>query len=255
MFKIIISYALRNLLRTRLRSFFTLFSVALIIMLYTVLTSVGDSFTKQIAIVMENKNIDIAIQAKYAATPVSSVIDSATLNAITHLEEVKSFNTLLIGRQRLEGKASIFILGVSDFNAFSTQLGFNITKGRTLKKSHREIVVGEKMAALFALDLGSDLKLNSGKKYTVVGIYSSWLNFLNSGVVLDLQSAQELTAKPDKASLVFLTLNDTIRTSEVIAKINTQFPEMRAVESQQLPDYFGPIKSAFYFSKIGYREL
>ncbi len=250
MFKIIISYALRNLLRTRLRSFFTLFSVALIIMLYTVLTSVGDSFTKQIAIVMENKNIDIAIQAKYAATPVSSVIDSATLDAITHLEEVKSFNTLLIGRQRLEGKASIFILGVSDFNAFSTQLGFNITKGRTLKKSHREIVVGEKMAALFALDLGSDLKLNSGKKYTVVGIYSSWLNFLNSGVVLDLQSAQELTAKPDKASLVFLTLNDTIRTSEVIAKINTQFPEMRAVESQQLPDYFGPIKSAFYFSKI-----
>lgn len=250
MFKIIISYALRNLLRTRLRSFFTLFSVALVIMLYTVLTSVGDSFTNQIATVMENKNIDIAIQAKYAATPVSSIIDTATLEAITQFEEVKTCNTLLIARKRIQAKSSIFILGVSDFNAFNMQLGFNITQGRIFNGGDREIIVGEKIAELYNLSPGSELELNSGKKYTVIGIYSSWLNFLNSGVILDMKSAQELTLKPDKVSLIFLTLRDTLKTVDVIKKINEKFPEMRAVESQQLPDYFGPIKSAFYFSKI-----
>ena len=56
--------------------------------------------------------------------------------------------------------------------------------------------------------------------------------------------------KPDKISLLFLVLDDTTRTFEVIHKINKQFPDMRAIESQQLPDYLGPIKSMFYFSKI-----
>ncbi len=77
MLTIILHYALRNIIRTPLRSFFTLFSGALIIMLYSVLTSVGNSFTQQISTVLEQQDIDIVVQAKYATTPVSSIIENA----------------------------------------------------------------------------------------------------------------------------------------------------------------------------------
>ncbi len=250
MFTIIFRYAVRNIIRTSLRSFFTLFSVALIIMLYSVLTSVGNSFTQQISAVLEQQDIDIAVQAKYAATPISSIINNTTVEAITHLNGIRSYDSILIGRKRLYGKSSVFILGVSNFNVFAQRLGFSIIEGRALVDLAREIVVGEKMAKVYGLSVGSEVKLSSGKKYLIVGIYSSWLNFLNSGIVIDLEDAQQLMNKPDKTSLLFLVLDDTTRTFEVIQKINKQFPDMRAIESQQLPDYLGPIKSMFYFSKI-----
>jgi len=250
MFTIIFRYAVRNIIRTPLRSFFTLFSVALIIMLYSVLTSVGNSFTQQISAVLKQQDIDIAVQAKYAATPISSIIDNTTVESITHLNGIRSYDSILIGRKRLYGKSSVFILGVSNFNVFAQRLGFSIIEGRALVDLAREIVVGEKMAKVYGLSVGSEVKLSSGKKYLIVGIYSSWLNFLNSGIVIDLEDAQQLMNKPDKTSLLFLVLDDTTRTFEVIQKINKQFPDMRAIESQQLPDYLGPIKSMFYFSKI-----
>ncbi len=250
MLTIIFRYAFRNTIRTPLRSFFTLFSVSLIIMLYTVLTSVGNSFTQQISTVLEQQDIDIAVQAKYAATPVTSIIENTTTEAITHMSEIRSHDSLLIGRKRLYEKSRVFVLGVSNFSAFAQRLGFNIIKGRVLSDTAREIVVGEKMAKIYDLGVGSKVELDSGKKYLIVGIYSSWLNFLNSGILIDLKGAQQLMHMPNKISLLFLTLKDTTKTAETIHKINKEFPDMRAIESQQLPNYLGQIKTIFYFSKI-----
>lgn len=250
MFATILRYALRNIRRTPLRSFFTLFSVSLIIMLYTVLTSVGNSFTHQISRMLEQQDIDIVVQAKYAATPVTSIIDNSTVKGITKIDGIHSYDSLLIGKKRLEGKSRVFILGVSDFNTFAQRLGFNITKGRAMSDGAREIVVGDKMAKVFGVDVGDEVELDSNKKYLIVGIYSSWLNFLNAGIVINVKAAQELMHKPDKISLLFLTLDDTTKTSKIIHEINKQFPDMRAIESQQLPNYLGAVKNMFYFSKI-----
>jgi len=250
MLTIIFRYAFRNIIRTPLRSFFTLFSVSLIIMLYTVLTSIGNSFTRQVTTVIGQQNIDIIVQAKYAATPVTSVIDDRTVDAITHLDGIRSYDSMLIGRKLLEAKSRIFILGVSNFTVFAQRLGFNIIKGRALNDKALEVVVGNRMAKLYNLNVGDKIKLSSDKKYLIIGLYSSWLNFLNSGVISSLEDAQHLMHKPDTTSLLFLTLDDTTKTVEILRKINEKFPEMRAIESQQLPDYIGPIKNIFYFSKI-----
>ena len=250
MFKIITSYAFRNLIRTRLRSFFTLFSVALIIMLYTVLTSVGNAFTSQVSDALESQDVDVAVQARYAATPVSSIIDAKTVESIASMKEVNAVNTLLIGHKRIGGKASVVLLGVSNFTTFSQRLGFSVMDGRSLSDLDNEVVVGEKLAKVFGLRVGDELELDGVKKYRVVGIYSSWLNPLNSGVVTNINTLQTLVGKSDKASLLFLTLKDPTDADRVVEAINQQFPEMRAMESQQLPDYFGVIKSVFYFSKI-----
>lgn len=250
MLKTMVNYAFRNLMRTRLRSFLTLVCVSLVIMLYTVLTSVGDSFTQQITSSLERQDIDIAVQAKYADTPISSIIDAATVEGITHIEGVHSYDSLLIGRKRIDERAAVFILGVSNFSAFAQRLGFSIVSGRALLDANEEIVIGEKMAKVFALSVGDTLELGDAKKYAIVGVYSSWLNFLNAGIIIDLKRAQKLTLKSDTISLLLLTLNDSTKTEEIINLINKQFPQMRALESEQLPDSFGSIKSVFYFSKI-----
>ncbi len=250
MFRIVFNYASRNILRMRLRSLFTVLSIILIISLYTVLGSIGDSFTQQIIKVIEKQNVDIAVQAKYASTPISSIVKSSSVEEIKKYTEVKSVDSLLIARKRIADDTLVFILGLSNFETFSQQFGFNIIKGRTLINTQKELVVGEKMAKVLGLNVGSEFELESGRKYLIVGIYSSWLNFLNSGLMVDIKIAQELVEKPGRVSLLFLTLKDTTKLANVISKINKQFPKLKAIEGQQFPNYLGPIKSIFYFSKI-----
>ncbi len=250
MFKIILTYAVRNIFRTRLRSFFALFSVTLIILLYTVLTSVGNSFTEQISTLIKDQDIDIAIQSKYASSPITSSMDKNMTDIIVGMDTVKSHDSLLISRTRIRGKSPAFLLGVSNFNTFSIRLGFNLTQGRSINKGANEVVVGEKMSKLFNLHVGDTLELAQAKSYHVVGIFSSWLNFLNTGFITDLHSAQHLMNKADKISLLLLTLRDKTQIQKVLTQINSQFPDLRAIESMQLPNHLGPIKSIFYFSKI-----
>lgn len=250
MFKTIINYAFRNLIRARLRSFFTLVSVSLIILLYSVLTSVGTSFSAQISKVLDDQNVDIAIQAKNATNPSTSMIDKETSKAISEFDEVKELHALLVGNKRLDGNKSVVVLGVSNFNTFAQRLGFSIVNGRAIHKINQEIVIGEKAAKIYGFKVGDKLEFRADQMYTVVGIYSSWLSFLNSGLITDIESVQSLVSRPGKSSLLFLKLDETTQTSEVVKKINSQFPDMRAMASKELPDHLGPIKSVLYLTEI-----
>ncbi len=250
MFTIIFRYAFRNIIRTPLRSFFTLFSITLIIMLYTVLTTIGNSFNQQISKMFDANSIDIVVQAAYASTPVSSKIPLKFSKDIMLLEGVHSVESVIMARKRIAGKKSIFVMGVSHFEVFTQQLGFNLLKGRMMHAGKAEVVVGERMALLYKLKSGSLLELAKEKEYKVVGVYASWLNFLNTGVLMNLNMAQELLSQREKVNMFFIALDDTTDTSKILKTINSLYPELRAIESAQMPDTLGTIKNMFYFSKI-----
>lgn len=237
-------------MRTRLRSFFTLFSMVLIITLYTVLASVSSSFTDQITNFLGKKNIDIVVQARFASSPVTSKIPPEVAQAIKQMNHVATSESLLISHIRLFGKDSIFIFGTSDYEVFSSKFGFRLIKGKSLNTMGQQIVIGEKMANVYGLDVGDVIELEKKSSFTVSGVYSSWLNFFNAGVVIELGHAQNITDKPSQSSLLFLSLDDRTRTNSLLQQINDSYPTMRAIDSLQFPDHLGPIKSMFYFSKV-----
>ena len=250
MFKIVFSYAFRNILRMRLRSLFTILSIILIISLYTVLSSIGVSFTNQIDSLIAKQDVDIALQAKFASTPIASIIQEETINKILKYDEIKSTESIFIERKQLENDTSVFLLGLSDFDTFSQRFGFNLIDGRSLDKTKKELVIGEKMAKVLNLDIGAKFQLENNEEYLIVGIYSSWLNFLNSGLIIDIKTAQTLVQKPGKVNSLFISLKDPTQATQVINKLNKEFPKLKAIRGNQFPNSLGPIKSVFFFSKI-----
>ena len=250
MYGTIATYALRNILRTRLRSFFTLSSVALIMMLYTVVTSIGDSLTQQVAAAVQQEDLSIVIQSRYAPTPASSFIDETTRDAITALDGVQSHQGVLIDRKRLNGKVLVFVLGVTDYAVVAQRLGLKIVRGQGFRNGRDDLIVGEKAARVLGLDVGQRLDLSSTIEATVVGVYSTWINFLNAGIITDLGTAQALSGKPGTLSLLFLGLKDVAATPALVARINRQFPDVQATQIEQIPELFSHLKSFFYFSKI-----
>jgi putative ABC transport system permease protein len=199
---------------------------------------------------IENQNVDIAIQAKFASSPMNSIVPNDVIEKITKYVEVKSVESLLIERKRLDKKRSIVILGVTNFEIFSQRVGFNIIKGRTLDDSENELIVGSKMAKVLKLKVGDTFDFGDTKEYSIVGIYSSWLNFLNAGVLVDIKTARKISKREGKVSLAFLILKDSTKTASVVQKINREFPKLNAVEGEDFPNQIGSIKSVFYFSKI-----
>lgn len=250
MFSTVLKYAIRNIFRSRMRSLFTLISIVLTITLYTVLTSIGNSFTAQISKLLEQQSIDIAVQAKYAPSTVSSKISYEIIQEIKKNKHVIRSESMLISRKRVSDDVSAFILGLSNYTVFARRLGFRIIEGRELNPQKKEVVIGARMSKILKLGAGDKISFNKNEEFQIVGVSSSWLSFLNSGILIDLNNAQRITGKKNQSSLLFLTLDDTTKTNKVIEEINAKFPEMRAITSLEFPDHIGPIKSIFYFSRI-----
>ena len=82
MLKILFSYALRNLLRVRLRTFFTLFVISLVFSLFILLSSIGKELSQQIANTLDEQQIDVVIQSKFSTTPFSFSISEKMVKEV-----------------------------------------------------------------------------------------------------------------------------------------------------------------------------
>ena len=145
MFKIAIEYALRNIIRTPLRSFFTIFSIAMIISMYTLLTMIANSFTDQLTQTMKAGDVDIIIQSKFSATPLSSSVSHAVSDKIASVPNVKTLHEIVVGKKRLADKSIVFVFGISDFHTTAGKLGLSLVDGRLYRKNAHELIMAQKL--------------------------------------------------------------------------------------------------------------
>jgi len=249
MWKIGLQYALRNIKRTPMRSFFTIFSIALIIMLYTILSGIGVSFTKELSRVLEAKNIDIILQSRFSATPFSSSISDATVQEITQWPEVHATQRVIVGRKRIDTHTKILLIGTTQFSPLASQLGITIVKGRRFA-NEGEAIVAKQVAKSAHLKIGDVIRLGGERSVTLTGIYETWLGFLNASLFTSLQTAQQMFNKKGKTNILFIALKDPSKTEEMISKINRDYKDLQAIKSGDFTQSMGVLKAMFYLLRI-----
>jgi ABC-type lipoprotein release transport system permease subunit len=200
MFKVLFYYALRNIFRVRLRSFFTIFVISLVFSLFILLTSIGEELSRQLTNTLDEKKIDIVIQSKFSDTPFSSSIPYEKVNEIITLDDVQYATTLLIGKKRLNKKASLFLLGFSDFTPIAKRIGIGLIKGREFNENYREVAIGQKVARILKLDVGDSIRLDDKAPYLITGIYSIGLDFLDACAYIGMSDAQRLLNRPNRTA-------------------------------------------------------
>lgn len=250
MFKIAIEYALRNIIRTPLRSFFTIFSIAMIISMYTLLTMIANSFTDQLTQTMKAGDVDIIIQSKFSATPLSSSVSHAVSDKIASVPNVKTLHEIVVGKKRLADKSIVFVFGISDFHTTAGKLGLSLVEGRLYRKNRHELIMAQKLMEVKKLHIGETLLLSEGKPYTISGNYNSWISFFNSSIMLDIDEARVLLNRPDKTNMLFLTLQNPAQANETLRYINQTYPSVSAVKSSDFSGTLGALKNMFYLSDI-----
>ncbi len=249
MFQIGLHYAFRNVLRTPLRSFFTIFSIAMIISLYTLLTAVADSFADQMKGLMHQENVDIVIQSKFSTTPLSSSISPQVVTQIAHIAEVKSMVGIVLGRKRFEDRNMVYLFGISNISQVANKLGLSLFEGRLNEPDKQELIVAQRVLKNQQLKVGDSLSFPQQNPLKIVGSFHSWISFFNSSVICDLECARKILGKKDKTNMLFLSLKDPRDTDQIIAKLSEKYPAIMPIKSGEFSST-GVVKNMFYLSDI-----
>jgi putative ABC transport system permease protein len=250
MFKIAIHYALRNISRTPLRSFFTIFSIAMIISMYTLLSVIADSFTEQMNSIVKAGDIDIIIQSKFSATPLSSSISQDLTEKIAADPNIKSVTAIVLEKKRLPDKTIVFVFGISDFPAISRKLGLTLTQGKLYKKGKHQLLIAQRLLHNKQLHIGDTISISQGDPYQITGTYNSWISFFNSSIILELEEARTLLHKQNKSNMLFISLKNPVETDTVVHEINQKYSSLSAVKSSDFTGTMGALKNMFYLSDI-----
>lgn len=250
MFKIGVHYAFRNIIRTPLRSFFTIFSIAMIISMYTLLTAVANSFTGQLSTLIKQENVDIIVQSKFSATPISSTISHKLVTELTSDPLVGSQVAVVLGKKRFEDRSIAYLFGISNFLQISGKLGLTLDDGRLYDSGKREIIIAKRLMKTKKLQIGDTLSLSEEAPFKIVGTYHSWISFFNSSIICDLENARSVLGKPGKTNMLFLSLKDPRKTKDLIEKINKRHDSLLAVKSSDFSSTLGAVKNMFYLSDI-----
>ena len=250
MYKITYNYATRNIIRTPLRSFFTVFSIAMIFSMYILLTAVADSFTGGFNKLIKQENIDIIIQSKFSATPLSSSISKEDFKAIVSNDAISKYIGFVIGKKRFKDRNITYLLGMDNFEQVSKKLGITLKNGRLFNSGTNEILMAERLLQIRELKIGDEVTLSAKNHFKIVCTYHSWVSFFNSSIIGDLKQIRKLLKRENKTNMLFLILKDSEKSEEIIKEINHSFNDLYAIKSGDFSQALGAMKNIFYLSDI-----
>ncbi|PID47436.1 MAG: hypothetical protein CR967_04360 [Proteobacteria bacterium] len=243
------SYSLRNIIRSRARSFFTIFSVSLIVCLYTISNGIGNSLIGQINKLMNQDGVDVIIQSKYSINPTNSTISQKTIEKILKKSNIKASEDLIIRSRRLKGEYLAYMIGATNFQQIVDKMSLSLVQGRFHEKKN-EILIAEQLLKVLGLNIGDTIKLAEDKYYKIVGTYETWINFFNASIFIDQGEIQDILGINNQKNLLFISLKDPNDIQNFIKEVNHEFSSLKAIGSKNFSNSLGNAKSIFYLMSV-----
>ena len=219
-------FALRNLVRNKIRSLLTISGVAIGIAIFTSLISYSSAFQKQLTSLIATHQVDIIIRSKGSSSALSSRISQQDISRIRDLSGVQSLSPLVLGAIKIPQDSYFLIFGTTSADYIQNKLG--LVKGSLEMPQNQEILVGTSAAKKLSLDVQSKILFNDKKLYTVQGIFSSGSSLVDNGAVLSLPKAKHLLKREDRVNLALLDLHDDQDTAAWLQGFSAGFPELSA---------------------------
>ena len=235
--------ALRNTVRTPVRSLLIILSIAVAISLYALLTEIGNSFHQQMLSIVKSGHVDVVVMSRFSATPLSSRIVPEQIQSIRNDASVSACTSVVMGKIRSPKGSVIYMIGIADFWQMAQKLDLNLIAGRPYRDTQNEAVMASRLLRVKGLHIGESFPAPNGIKLTIVGSYVSWLALLNNTIVTSDRTLQKILGRGGKTNMLFLSLHDPTRSDELIARIHADHPDLRAIPSRDLAGHIGVLSS------------
>jgi putative ABC transport system permease protein len=231
--------AARNLLRSKVRSLFTIAAIALAIAAWVGLTRVARGALSQFEQLGSSLRGDVTVIRRGAMDPLLSEIDYTLVNTLQALPEVREAAPLghYISRAAPNPRdpARLFVLF-----AFPAQSSLarrhRLIEGRCFREGKSEIILGERSAALLGVRIGQLFRLNEELVFKVVGIYRTGIHVADAGGAISIKDYFSLRGTNKvNAILLFLTKGRSGLT-DALDRLR-HFPDLEGIDSEGLLDH------------------
>jgi putative ABC transport system permease protein len=219
-----------NLLRRSARTVFTALGIAVGVATIVALLSFTQGLKETAAGFVHLGGSDLGVFQANVSDPTASVLPDSIVARLAARPEVAQSTPLLLIVEGLKADPAAIVFGAEPAGFFTRSLV--LVGGRRPLSGAQEVLVGDRLASQLHLLPGGPLAI-SGHVYGVAGIYHSGILFEDSGAILSLTQAQQLTARPGEVTDVVVQLTPGTRASSAATSIEHAFPGTQAITDPQ----------------------
>ncbi len=219
-----------NLLRRSTRTIFTASGIAVGVATIVALLAFTQGLKETAAGFVHLGGSELGVFQANVSEPTASVLPESIVARLDASRDVAHATPLLLVVEGLKSDASAIVFGADPAGFFSHNLV--LTGGQRPATGAREVLVGDRLAAQLHLLPGAVLVI-SGHAYRVAGVYHSGVLFEDSGAVLELAQAQQLTSRPAEVTDIVVQLAPGVRATTAARHIERSFPGTQVITDPQ----------------------
>ncbi len=231
----LVSFAFKNLGRRKIRTGLTVVGIAIAIAFTFVLLSVNEGTGQMLA---GAKGLGPDVEAKVKGYQVACTTDVSYAENLGEIEGVRKATPVIMWEYWNPERAGFMILmGMIPSDAQEIYGDIEVVKGRPLEDSDGFAVeIGYQVARLNGLLVGDNLPFG-GEDFEVVGILEKTGSILDIIGVMPLRSLQSSLGAENKASGIWVWVEEGASAEAVIGAIESKYPELSATEGITVLEY------------------
>jgi len=219
-----------NLLRSRARTVFTAGGVAVGVATIVALLSFTQGLRDTADEFIHLGGSELGIFQANVSDPTASILPASIVGRIAAQPDVAAATPLLLMIEAVESTPSAVVFGADPGGFFTHNLV--IVAGERARSGGREILIGDPLAEQLHLAPGGMLVVK-GQTYRVAGVYHSGVLFEDSGAVLALAQAQQLSGRAGEETDVVVQLAPGAHASAAGTAIEHSFPGTQVISDPQ----------------------
>jgi len=219
-----------NLLRSRARTVFTAGGVAVGVATIVALLSFTQGLRDTADEFIHLGGSELGIFQANVSDPTASILPASIVGRIAAQPDVAAATPLLLMIEAVESTPSAVVFGADPGGFFTHNLV--IVAGERARSGGHEILIGDRLAEQLHLAPGGMLVVK-GQTYRVAGVYHSGVLFEDSGAVLALAQAQQLSGRAGEETDVVVQLAPGAHASAAGTAIEHSFPGTQVISDPQ----------------------
>ena len=227
------SLIVKTIWARRTRSLLTAVGLGISIALIIAIFSLATNMKKELGISAQITQANLVAVQRGLAGPIGGSIPESCVEDIQRYEGVEKATGFLL--------TSVSLPGVPSFNLFGVRL-----EDRELYLSERQILEGDyiqnpgeiglgKIAReSLGLQAGGTLTLESGEEFTVAGVYETGNVYLDSGGIISLREAQDVSGREGKVTLIAIYSKPGADENKIAEEIQADKRYLKVIPSPSL---------------------
>lgn len=219
---------LKNLLRRKTRTLFTLFGIGIGVAAVVALGAMAEGIINSYGTVLTSSGADLILTQRDATDIIFSSVDESVGQEVATMPGVRQVAGVMLGLVSTPDLPYFFVFGV-DPNEFAIR-HYKIVEGTETTGGSHQMLLGKAAAKNAKRKVGDSFKIQD-VSYKIAGLYETGEGIEEWGAVISLKDAQDEFRRPRQVSFYQIKVQKPELTDQLIKDLEKRYPKLTTSRS------------------------